>query len=584
MSVEKSRKHFKSLRTLGNFGTIEFIAQIQNQNVSIASPSRLPTIVQDEDEVYIDFTNFSGRIRVRGVPSHQNQNQQAHHENASNESGLSLLNPRDDGNNDGIVNDDATESPSTVNTLRTDSKFHLDRVGSSFQEGAFRSSRPEMPRSNTLTFSGMSLFSPLHELLASPDVTLKAVDDLVSKSRALQSLPDSRGRLPLHILGCNRELLSSPEGRLVATRCAQYLMEVNPRAITTADHDGHVPFTYSIKKWVEWTFMQAPSEKKKDGTSSFFGGLAVPFSSIPSAWSMETKKADAGASSMILNNDSVKRFPPAEITESVEWCFEMLSAAMDHLGGKPFDVDAQARPRLSYDKQRSDRDALATNLASIPNMLKAILLLESTQMRKLILESSVVRRTVFCPNIVGHWLTNMLRHSSAKVIIDYLILVSKVSVEDYAGEFRTPLAKDEEQYQAAKLKMFQTMEELDGLIPCLAVLNTEETERAVSTPIIWYIMNQSLTRALTVGLAMTDLGLHTTLMIAFRELLLPFRHLSGESQALPWIEPQGTIFFIAVHYVIRRVCEAIALSRISKSLLKHFLLDPWCVTLLHSVL
>jgi hypothetical protein len=170
----------------------------------------------------------------------------------------------------------------------------------------------------------------------------------------------------------------------------------------------------------------------------------------------------------------------------------------------------------------------------------------------------------------------MLRHSKGKVVIDYLILISKVTVEDYAGEFRTPLAKDEEQYQAAKLNMFKTMEALDGLIPCLAVLNTAETERAVSTPIIWYIMNQSLTRTLTVGLAIADLGLHTTLMLAFREsvLTLPTR---GADPAWPWISSRGTIFFIAVHYVIRRVCEGIALSRISKSLLKHFLLDVWCV-------
>lgn len=587
MSGRNSGKRFKSLRSLGDFGTIEFIAEIQNQDGSDARPSRLPPIVQDGNEVFIDFSNFSGRIRVRGgVSSHQNQNQQVN-QKASDEPGLSLLDPQDDGLKNGIVNDGstaATGTPSPLNTLRADDEFDLDRVGSTFQEGGgFRASRPEMPRSNTLSFSGMSVFSPLHELLASPDVTLKAVENSVSKSRAMLSLPDSRGRLPLHILGCNRELVSSPRGRFVAIKCAQYLMEVNPDAITTADHDGHVPFTYLIKKWVEWTFMQAqePTDKKKHGTSSFMG-LAVPFSSRR----MEAKRTDAGANasskSAISMRTSIKRFPPAEITESVEWCFEMLSAAMDHLGGKPFDVNARARPRLSYDKQRSDRDALANNLASIPDIFKAILLLESTQMRKLILESSVVRRTLFCPPIVGQWLTNMLRHSNAKVIVDYLILLSKVSVEDYAGEFRTSLVKDEEQYQEAKLKMFKTMEELDGLIPCLAALNTAETERAVSTSIIWYIMNQSLTRALTVGLAMTDLGLHTTLMLAFRELVLPLSS-SETDHALLFIKPRSTIFFIAVHYIIRRVCEGIALSRISKSLLKHFLLDLWCV-FLHSVL
>jgi hypothetical protein len=185
-------------------------------------------------------------------------------------------------------------------------------------------------------------------------------------------------------------------------------------------------------------------------------------------------------------------------------------------------------------------------------------------------------------DILGQWFTNMLRHSKAKVAVDYLILLSKVSVEDYVGDFRTPLAEDEEQYQAAKLKMFKTMEEVDGLLPCLAVMDKAETERAVSTPIIWYIMNQSLARALIVGLAITDFGLHTTLMLAFRELALEVPK-TGVDPAWPWITSRGTIFCIALHYVIRRVCEGIALSRISKGLLKHFLLDLWYVLILRSL-
>jgi hypothetical protein len=70
---------------------------------------------------------------------------------------------------------------------------------------------------------------------------------------------DDKGQLALHVLGNNSKLLNYPEGQRLARKCAVYLMELYPNAIVITDHDGHMPFTYLIQKWVEWTFLQDPA-------------------------------------------------------------------------------------------------------------------------------------------------------------------------------------------------------------------------------------------------------------------------------------------------------------------------------------
>jgi hypothetical protein len=265
------------------------------------------------------------------------------------------------------------------------------------------------------------------------------------------------------------------------------------------------------------------------------------------------------------------------IFDEVEWCFEMLSIAIQHLGGRPLDPKQKVRPRLAYSKQRHDRQALASNVISIPLLLKSVLLLESKETRRKILDSALIRRVLLCHEGIGPWLTYMIRYrkgSSSEIAVDFLATLSKVSVEDYVGEYRKTLPHDEKVFQEAKLQVFEKVETLTDLIPSLLVIGEELLDRAISTPLIWFVMNRRITTPFTVGLAVTDFKLHLVTMLAFRQGALS--NVEDHPPAiLPIITLTSVIFFICVHHIVRKVCEGIALSRISQKVARRYMFDFW---------
>jgi hypothetical protein len=265
------------------------------------------------------------------------------------------------------------------------------------------------------------------------------------------------------------------------------------------------------------------------------------------------------------------------IFDEVEWCFEMLSIAIQHLGGRPLDAKQKVRPRLAYSKQRHDRQALALNVISIPLLLKSVLLLESKETRRKILDSALIRRALLCHEGIGPWLTYMIRYrkgSSSEIAIDFLATLSNVSLEDYVGEYRKALPQDEKVFQETKLQIFEKVETLTDLIPSLLVIGEELLDRAISTPLIWFVMNRRITTPFTVGLAVTDFKLHLVTMLAFRQLVL-----TNVEDHLPAILPNITltsvIFFIGIHHIVRKICEGIALARISRKVARQYILEFW---------
>ena len=599
-----SQRKFKAHRALSGVGDVEFIAEIGEDAIGI-----LPPIVQDGDEVYVDFSNFSGRFRVRGLPS---RDASGHRRSPSsiipdevkkNKKKGPLLQREPSTTKPSPMTPEEVkrereptiiETESNAGTAETtlsaleESPFRTDPQNNEMplkaslvideeEDPELRKLRPEMPRELSSRNINLKFFSELHQICLSPSLAVTDLKTVLELSPDLVRLRDSHGRLPLHMLECNYELLSSQKGRNKAIQCALYLMELYPNSITTSDHNGRMPFTGLIVRWVEWTYLQEEIRMKKEPGSHSGGiinGIVVPFAAFTSSFERGTKITKDISSEFM--SESVKRFPAAEITDEVEWAFQMLSVAMDHLGGKPFDAASNVRPRLSYSKQRSDRQALAENIAKIPYLLKTILLLESIITRKLILESTVIKRAILCHQMIGPWMTSMLRRggSSSKAVVDCLVLISKISVDDYVGSFRTLLPVDEEQFQKAKLQVYTAIEELGEIIPSLVVLTDDEIQRAVTTPIIWRIMNRSLTRPFIVGLAVTDFGLHTTLMLAFRSEIIPVMSATGDSK-IHMVKSTGVIFFVCVHFLLRRFFEAVAVSKISKSILKKYMLDAW---------
>jgi hypothetical protein len=378
--------------------------------------------------------------------------------------------------------------------------------------------------------------TPLHEACASPDATLLQLRTELARSPSSASVTDCLGRLPLHVLGDNTGLVSTTVGKAVATKFALQLMNVYPEALTAADRDGFYPFASLIGDWEQWSYRSAA--EKKSSTSAMkpatriFGRITDAVAQTGSGISNAVEKSFQTASSLMSEHggdssltergrrspadggdnaralSSRSAFPRIVLWDEVEWCFEMLSLAMDELGGKSGGLHPMENSGTSSDDlNERDIDArwlLAKHLPTkIPSILKTILLIDSGgdegSARKVLLQSSLVRAMLLQPESVGDWITTMIRKRgiTSRYAVDYLTMVSGTTVEDYVGAFRPVLLVDKEHYQASKSAVFNAIDRLDGTIASLVTLGEKETERAVSTTVIWCeYLRQSLRRLL----------------------------------------------------------------------------------------
>jgi hypothetical protein len=446
--------------------------------------------------------------------------------------------------------------------------------------------------------------SPLHEACDSPFATMGELEDALTDCPKAVSKIDDQGRLPLHILANNRELIvaGGDAGREMATSFAKQLIRAYPESVLIVDNDGRLPFTGQIVRWIEWTYSKQ-DDKEKPGipvTQTSVSGRTFASRLIPYAFRSNHTRSGSSrgvavtslARGLSSNSEiesinppnlnrgvsapvegSTKRFPPAEMTEEVEWCFDMLSLALDLSGGRT--ASGISRPQLSYKSQLMNRETIARNVGSIPLLLKTILLLEANDERARIFKSSIIRRVLLSPESVGSWLTSMLRYRPipSRLAVDYFEIISNLSVQDFIGHFRKPSPGDMLEFRAAREIMFEEIFDLGGTIPSLVVLDEKEIERAASTRAVYFVMSKSLRQPLVVALVVTDFVMQITLMLAFRSAVVT-PDISILTTELP-IPANSVIITICAYLLFREHVDIVALAGVSKKVLYRHLYDPW---------
>lgn len=457
----------------------------------------------------------------------------------------------------------------------------------------------------------------LHFLCAQESVSLLHLQTELASSPSSASLPDAQGRLPLHILGDNVDLISTKYGKSTASKFALHLMKVYPEAITTPDALGFYPFVSLVHDWEKWTYQsfdckRAPS-KMFVPASRLFGRVADAVTNAGVEFSHAMERSFHGSlptnteiSSSLSKAVSTHLFPRVTLWEDVEWCLEMLSVAMDELGGRNgglHDSENDASGEFN-ERDYEARNLLAKHLPLVvPSIIKTLLLIEGGEVegtaRKRIVQSSIFRAMLLRPESVGDWLTSMIRKRGlpSKRAIDYLTLVSSTSVEDYVGGFRTSLPVDKEAFHEARTEVFNAIDELDGAIASLVILGEREVERAVSTSVIWckfmvhlpsqnkipmlsnmyrsfitVMMSKNLARPFVVSVSLIDFVLQIVLLLAFRnDASATFAQISG-----PRI-PTNIVYLICINYFIRKGCESLALFNLSGAVFRNHLLNLWNV-------
>jgi hypothetical protein len=458
-----------------------------------------PAFTQEDGSVIAYFVNFNGYLRIQKGNSELKVAVDVEDlDEEPDEFAAEVFSSMEDDKKKSV---EITEENSTIrvsdldNQAEKPSNLFDSEIVAPFDE----SKTVENLQENSL---GVIIFaSPLHQKCASSSITLEELEKTLENNPESVSIPDDNGQLPLHILGNNSDLVV--DHPMVATAFGRCLMQIYPEAVIRKDILGRMPFTETIQKWVEWTHISQGERKQIPNTSSMGWKQLVP------AFRSELSLLDGTDANE--SNESSKKFPPAEITDNVEWCFAMLSTAMDNFGGKT--ASGTNRPVLSYSKQLEDRAALAANLNSIPLIFKTIFLLESNACRKHLLETSILRRAILCPGSIGPWLTQMLRRPPifSRLAIDYFEVVSSATISDFIGDFRKPQPDDMEKFHKGRRIIYDAIEELGDIIPSLVVLDKLEIDRSADTRVVWYVMSRNLIKPFVVGLVITDVAIQVRL-------------------------------------------------------------------------
>jgi hypothetical protein len=434
-----------------------------------------------------------------------------------------------------------------------------------------------------------SFETALHELCSQRDVALRHLMDALVEDPGAASALDVKGNLPLHILSENEELLSTRYGREDAHDFALELIEAYPESLVIRNNDGRVPFTALIVDWVRRTY-----ERHEDKESSGRGRAPHPFSLhhlTPGGTSTyNSKDVLHDGNTGVPSATPTSRSLPLEVVvhPAVEWNFSMLSLGLDHIHGKY----TRGRPRSRH-VSRTSAAALAINVATIPELIKTLLLVEDLKVRRRILELPIMRRVLLRHESAGSWIVSMLRRKGnpSKRAIDYLVELSALTLTDFTGSFRTPRPEDIDAFNEERTQVFKVVEELEDLIQSLVVLEDKQLERAASSEIVWRTLTLSLSRPFIVSVIVIDLLLHVGLMVAYRGLLLldytpaylsrldSPTPLSLSSSSLPteWDEliQKGVVVAVCTQFFLRKAAEGIMFARISFSVFKSYFFDFW---------
>lgn len=201
-------------------------------------------------------------------------------------------------------------------------------------------------------------------------------------------------------------------------------------------------------------------------------------------------------------------------------------------------------------------------MASIPHIIKTILLIRDDEDKKFALSTSIIRRAMLSKHSVGPWLTEMLQSEDRELSqrsVDYLKSVS----DECSG------SKKIEKNENPMLKLLvDEVSNLQDFIPALLALGDRGIEEASTTLIVKRVLDQMISRPFAVTVVLCDAIFLALLITAFRYAVGML--ISGDSLkvVLQWIYIANTGIF---YFIIREIGKMASMFLISRRARGYFL-------------
>jgi hypothetical protein len=232
---------------------------------------------------------------------------------------------------------------------------------------------------------------------------------------------------------------------------------------------------------------------------------------------------------------------------------------------------------------------IVQSIASIPDLVKTVMLIDDKCQREYVLSTLIMRRVLISKYSVGGWLTRMLSSVNKRVSdrgIDYLRIVSdselfESNAPKSQGSWRrsksftrssSNLSTNESDGNSHKKNveqedLYNEISNLQDFVPSLLSLGERDVEDAATTPVVKKVLDQLITRPFAATVILCDalllVLLITGLRVATNHLLLG----APKSTVVNYLYIAGTGLF---YFIMRELGKAVSLLMVTKRARVYF--------------
>ena len=148
----------------------------------------------------------------------------------------------------------------------------------------------------------------------------------------------------------------------------------------------------------------------------------------------------------------------------VIYSFKMLSFILDTLSQSAFEDISTRREFWAAASKR--REKIIESVASLPFVVRTILLIENKTERSALIDLSIVRNLMFRPESVDLWLVALLSggERAKACATDYLCLISRLSLHGLFGRRRIWSEADTKRFHSMREQLYAEIGKLTGFL------------------------------------------------------------------------------------------------------------------------
>jgi len=255
----------------------------------------------------------------------------------------------------------------------------------------------------------------------------------------------------------------------------------------------------------------------------------------------------------------------------IEWSLYALSFILDNIEEA---VGSRIPTKTSFksEHQEISKDIVEC-VASIPFLIKTILLINDDDVRSRILEMSVIKRVMRSEASLDTWLVSFLKSNNMNLCdkaVLYLQIVSAKPPEDIKNSDKL------NDYRAQQNDLFKAAARLEGLIPSMLLLDTNAIEKISTIKIVRLALDKLISEKTAFSIIFLDAFFLLSWIISFRRSLYNFL-INSETEseiALTWTFCANTCL---LYFCIRDFGKIVALKSVNSKVFQRHLLRVWFV-------